>query len=1191
MTLLLKQLDIHGFKSFATPTTFVFDRGITAVIGPNGSGKSNVAEALRWVLGEQGYSNLRSRRTEDVIFAGSDKRAQLSMAEVVLTLDNRDGELPIPYGEITVTRRAFRSGESQYLINGSRVRLKDVQQLVAPLGQSYTIIGQGLVDAALSQRPEERRGLFEHAAGISGLRLRANEAERSLAESSANAQRLRDILSELEPRVRSLERSARLAREYGTVRDRLVSLQRLFYGHLWATSCGKLAAMRSLLHDAERAHEEAEQLHVQASHALGRLRADERRLADALRTITEAVNQNERLLDEARHRRALLDARIRSAAERIQDLQCRIDELDREQTEMIDEAERHDTSADSLRATICSIEERLSVHDATVDAARRRRAELRAALESSNERSIAISRELAESEGALNAMAERRVALAADRERVTAQSASERSRIAEMQAELERLERHASEFRSQIESAQTTIGAHNTSIQSLIETVNARRQSLEAVERELTSLQARLDVLERSHASGEGFYAGVRAVLRAVNRRELVLPGLVGTVAETIEVPKELETAIEVALGGHLQDLIVASWDDAQHAIDFLRRSNSGRATFQPLDTVRSTRRPALNVRDRDLIGVAADLVTFPERVAVVVEQILGRTLVATDLDASRRILQSAPGWTLVTLTGEITRPSGSVTGGGRAAEAGLLGRERERRSLPKSLAATSAKRATLVEELDHDAGSVRDRELKLQRVKSECDALRMKLRETMSDHERLTHALRDAESASAKSHEYVSALDQRALELQNAEDAIINKRTSLEAEQNEVRAEHDRLEAALSAETDDIDAVAAGLRAELATMRERLNTTGAAATRARARAAEARKAAESRSVEMTRLTQASDAADRDRATIDAEIQSLERRLAESQAAVPPVTADRDEITRSLASAERGLNRAADALREAERERDRASLNLARIQDEQVFLTERIRGDLEIDDPTTLEPAGENDEIPDEQEIVRLRERLRRMSNVGEDVLEQHETESQRLTFLSGQLTDVDEASDGLRRVLTELNGKMTARFTDTFRDVAVAFEQTFTRLFGGGTARLVMNAAEDGAAGIDIVAQPPGKRLQNLTALSGGERTLTAVALLIAIQRVNPSPFCLLDEVDAALDESNVVRFRDELRDLAGATQYVVITHNRGTIEGADILYGVTMGDDGVSRVLSLRLEEAIRAVDEYETVQVTGN
>ncbi|HMM43641.1 MAG TPA: AAA family ATPase, partial [Thermomicrobiales bacterium] len=401
MTILLKRLDIHGFKSFASATPFVFDRGITAIIGPNGSGKSNVAEALRWVLGEQGHANLRSRRTDDVIFAGSDKRAQQALAEVVLTLDNADGDLPLPFSEITVTRRAFRGGENQYLINGSRVRLKDVQQLVAPIGQSYTIIGQGLVDAALSQRPEERRGLFEHAAGIAGLRLRANEAERGLTEASANSTRLRDILSELEPRVRSLERQARMAREYGAVRDRLHDLQRRHYRALWSESAARVTTEREALDAADDAFAERERAHTVAAQRLAELRAQDRRLSDELAALTQRAADRDRAASDARHRLELLDARTRSSEQRAADIRERCAELERDRAAASAVADELTAERKRLTSAVAALERQLSDRDAALAEARRERDALRLALGQADQRELTLARGLAEREGTL----------------------------------------------------------------------------------------------------------------------------------------------------------------------------------------------------------------------------------------------------------------------------------------------------------------------------------------------------------------------------------------------------------------------------------------------------------------------------------------------------------------------------------------------------------------------------------------------------------------------------------------------------------------------------------------------------------------------------------------------------------------------------------------------------------------------
>lgn len=1187
MGLLLKQLEINGFKSFATPTTFFFDRGITAIVGPNGSGKSNVAEALRWVLGEQGHANLRSRRTEDVIFAGSDKRAQQSLAEVTLTLDNNDGSLPVAFAEVTVARRAFRTGESQYLINGGRVRLKDVHQLVAPLGQAYTIIGQGLVDAALSQRPEERRGLFEHAAGISGLRLRANDAERGLVETAGNAQRLRDILGELEPRVRSLERSARLAREYGAVRDRLRSAQRLQYAHQWSLVTVRLREAMHALQETERANSALIATNRQSTERLGKLRGSERQLSARITKAEEVVREHEQALIEARHRRELLDARERSSSERLADLRATLRQIEQDRAEaaeniatQLDEVERLARQVEMLQGAVAE-------REAVVAATLARRESMQQELLRLEQEVIDLTRGIATLEGQITALSDREAQLAQEHQ----QLADSASKAVAQQAELHR----------QIERHNETVSSHEAHVDQLTNDLSSLQQRIEAAEqasrdtaaqrehsqRELTALRERLEALERTHLSGEGFYAGVRAVLRAVNQGALHLPGLVGVLAESIDVPGQYEMAIEVALGGHLQDIVVRNWSDAQSAIAFLKQRSAGRATFQPLDTLQPSPGRRVAFRDAGLVGIAATLVTCTPEVQIVVDQILGRTLVATDLDASRRLVRHGGGWTIVSLSGEITRPGGSVTGGARTAEAGLLARERERRTLPASIASVEVHLAELAQRQKSFDDQLQDL-----RSTRQSDDIRLR-----DQQQRLTAARTELERAEREVVSHQSALcagNRRLAAIADRMSAAQDSARMAQASVAERRALHeDRILAAtalrvelqsISNTTSDEDAQ---LRAELAGTRERLKAASAGHEQLLQRISHLDAALARRTAEVERLVEDKREAVAERDEISRSIDEYQQELDSLQAALPPLRSERAALATAVASAERGLDQSIGQLRDGERELDRATLQVARAQDERVFLVERIRNDLELDDPDELGSVEiQESEIPDEREIARLRERLRRMAVVGADAVEQYESEAERLGFLTHQLQDVDDAALGLRKVLDELNGQMTTRFSATFRDVAAAFEQTFSRLFGGGSARLVFSEDDGGSHGIDIVAQPPGKRLQNLNALSGGERALTAVALLIAIQRVNPSPFCLLDEVDAALDESNVLRFRDEIRELSQTTQFVLITHNRGTIEGADTLYGVTMGEDGISRVLSLKLADAIAAVDEYDTV-----
>lgn len=1184
----LKDLQINGFKSFASPTKFVFDRGITAIVGPNGSGKSNVAEALRWALGEQQYSALRGRRTEDIIFAGSERRSQMGLAEVSLTIDNEDGGLPIAYSEVTITRRAHRSGENHYLINGSRVRLRDVQQLTAPLGQSHTIIGQGLVDAVLSARPEDRRGLFEHAAGITGLRLQASTAARGLNEAEENAQRLRDILGELEPRVKSLARAARQAREYQTLRTELQSLQRGYYGALWRDNLERQKLARQLLREADEALRLAGERHSKAAAELGAARQRERELTQQVDAIGRDITQRERELAEARHRAALLDAERRAAESRQTDIAQTLETLETQQREATEQAERLAGEVSELRRKREELDAERATRRAALDSAREQRRRLEQRLAEIDHEWLDLSRERARLEGVLASTDERLGQIDVERKRISVQ-------VDQGAKELQRLRSELEELTAQLRCSRGELSGEESRRQELASAVVEHEQSLHAARVELEEIElrlerhrTRLDTLERARDEGEGLYAGVRAVVRAARGGTLKLPGLIGSVGEIIDVPQHLETAIEVALGGHLQDLVVERWDDAERGIKYLKSSNAGRATFQPLDTVRTpSRLPDVPSGD-GIIGAARELVSAPDNLKPLIAQLLGRTLVVEDLSTARRIMRETRSWTVVTLEGEISRPSGSVTGGARSRAAGVLARERERRALPGKIAKVDRDLARRRDELAQLENALERGRADLALLARSIQQKKSQVEDLERNHDRLQREVDDADAAHRRASALGGDVEERAASLQREREIALGRIEEITTEQHIIATERQRLVQDLSAGSVEADERLSVLQVEIVALDERIR----ASERERAALTER---AEETAREIARRRRSLDELSRERAQIQeqsiaaaADIEETGRLLDDARAQLEPAVARLGRVRDGIGNLERDADERVVALRETERERDSAALNVARARDEESFLIERIKDDLEIDDPSPLVSDALNDAPAAENEIRKLRDRLRRMSAVGEDVLDEYESESARYEHLSAELADVDQAAASLREVLADLHRQMTARFTDTFERVAREFEQTFKRLFGGGAAQLTLDRGDgDDPGGVDIVARPPGKRLQGLNQLSGGERALTAVALLVAIQRVNPSPFCVLDEVDAALDESNVLRFCQEIRDLASDTQFIIITHNRGTIEAADTLYGVTMGADSVSRVVSLRLDQAIRAVEDEAALE----
>ncbi|MFO7270291.1 MAG: chromosome segregation protein SMC [Sphaerobacter thermophilus] len=1173
----LKRLELHGFKSFATPTTFVFDPGITAIIGPNGSGKSNIAEAVRWALGEQSYASLRGRRTEDVIFAGSAARAPLGMAEVSLTLDNESGDLPLPFSEITITRRAYRSGENQYFINGARVRLKDVLQVTASLGQAYTVIGQGLVDAVLSQRPEERRGLFEHAAGITGLRLKQAEAQRHLAETEANSTRLEDLLAEIEPRLRSLERAARQARESGEVRERLKAALLRLYAHQWQGARQRLQAAEAAEAAAAQAVEAAVAAHAAAQAALADIEqrgAAQRAEVERLAAETARLRAEER---EIEHRRAL-------AAERRAAQVRRRDDLEQEAARLRGEAEAAAQEAQEASNALQAIDAEIAEREAAIA----RLAEADAAARAERERLAAALRQaeqaITEAERAALAAASRRDLLdqqerdlLATRERLEREQRARAARLAELEAQAAAATKARDEAREQL----AELAAERERLEAALSAAAAARdeaeRAMKAVERRLVERTTRLEALTRLRDSGAGLYAGTRAVLDAARAGHL--QGIIGTLASLLIVPPELEAAMEAALGGHLQDIVVERWRDAEQAIEHLKRTKAGRATFQPLDTVRGSSVRAPRLDHPGVRGLAVDLIDYDPRVEPVVTGLLGRVVVTDDLTATRAILRALPpGWSVVTLGGEITRSSGAVTGGARVKESGTLARERELRDLPVEC-------RKLERELDAARAEVEARAAEVDRLRAERDALDR-------DIAAAREAGRAAEAALARQQRLRDDEARAAAEEEQRHAGVAERLARLDADRQEAEragqeaaarrqaaaAERERLLAALrEAETAGPDARLQDERSALAGLVERRRGLIAQQQRLESeqqRVAAAIAEAERRAGEIATAITALDA---EVESLTAERERIAALLAAAEEQLGPARAAREDAAAAERAAREAVAGAEQRVRDAERERDRATLELERRRDEVNLLRERAAHDLgeEVDIDAALDAVDLDDTDPDtlQREVDRLRERLRRIGLVGEDAIEQYEREAERYTFLRGQLDDVHAAGEALRALLAELSRSMAEEFNRTFGEVAAAFEATFTTLFGGGKAKLLQVQDDDGATGVDILAQPPGKRLQSLALLSGGERALTAVALLFAILKVNPSPFCVLDEVDAALDEANVVRVRDELKALADRTQFVVVTHNRATIEGADTLYGITMGDDGVSRVLSLRL------------------
>lgn len=1210
----LKRLVLQGYKTFAARTEFVFDAGITAVVGPNGSGKSNVADALRWVLGEQSFSALRGKRTEDMIFSGSEQRARLGMAQVTLTLDNSAGWLPIDFAEIEIARRAYRSGENEYYLNGNRVRLRDITELLGSSGLSertYSVIGQGLVDQALSQRAEERRKLFEEAAGITVHQARREQAAHKLAEATTNLTRARDIIGELTPRLRYLKGQARRTQEYQQLKRDLEAHLHTWYGYRWRQAMLAVADARE---QAAEAATTAEEQTVALNALLDQISA--RRVERA--ALRDRIGDWHRHSSDLHRRAEAVQRELAVRSEQLRLWREQHDDLLRELIQLRAMLEDGTQRLQAAEGELAAARAGHDTHAARVAEAQRRLDQREHARRSQAERlaqaqntALTLKTQLAERRSRLDQLAERRDELArADAEQVQA-AAAVVAQNAGLKDQLQKLAARAAELAEALADNERGRQTQGQALAAAQADERAAAGQMADAQRSLGRLQDQQEMLLRLRDEGAGLNAGVRAVMAAARPAAANasaggkpqtpgLSGIIGALGELIEVPSELERALEAALGGRVQDIVVRRWEDAEAAVAFLKRGQAGRATFLPLDSLRPGR-PADAPRMAGVVGLASELVKFDPTIRPAVELALNRTVVVKDLPTARRLLGQAGGATLVTLEGEIVRPGGSVTGGAdsRGRDSGLLARARALRELPAQIQAIAAKLA------DHETGLAAARQAQ-KSAQAGLDALRAQREELAAAQNRLTGEQNRIQLTLERGRQTEAWHEERRRGLAKELAGIAEREAELAATIADLAGKTGAQDALVEAARRELNALAADdLVAELARLRAEAAVSAGQLQGQVARVKELTDLQMQRGRDLTVKEARAAALVAQQAEAGEVVEQKGSAAAELTAQINALTAQIEPAEAHLAALE-SQQRRSEAEERAAREQQRyaqmrqnqADLALQRAQDELAHLRGEIEKDLGL-----VELAGAPDEADDElvdnqpplplngmvtrlpvvlelpegldADVRNLRAQIGRLGPVNLDAVAEYNEVEARHNFLTVQAADLDQAVASLQEVIAELDQVMEREFLTTFKAVAARFKEEFVNLFGGGSAKLVLSDPDNpSTTGVEIIARPPGKREQGLALLSGGERALTAAALIFSIIKTRPTPFCVLDEVDAALDEANVGRFRDALKALSQGTQFILITHNRGTIEAADTIYGISMGADHTSQTLSLKLD-----------------
>jgi chromosome segregation protein len=1172
----LKSLSILGFKSFADRVRLDFGEGITAIVGPNGSGKSNIADAIQWVLGEQNVRTLRAENSTEVIFAGSAWRKPLGMAEVSLTVDNSDGQLPIDFAEVTVTRRLYRSGESEYLINKNPCRLKDIVELFMDTGlgrATYAILTQNEVDVVLSARPEDRRALFEEAAGIQKYRHRKREALRKLENTEANLTRVVDILAELWAQREPLRQQAEVAIRYHELVSRLREIE---VAALWAQVLESERAREQAQHEQQSLHRQLLEVNAQLaecealSQKLGQQIADAEAELDTLRALQQASLT---AYERAESRRALIEQRLQNSRDNLRRLQEDLLENEHIYAEIQRQAQQWQERRLELEQRLQNIEQQRQV-------ARERLRLAEHALQQAQQHYVERTQQVVRALAHLDGLRLRRTEAEQTIQALQNRFEEVVQNLREVEEHVKAAQAHRDKTVAAAELAlRETQRCENELQQAQVE-VQRKQQELETRARENARLSARLQALLESEAAQEGLFSGVRAVLDAVARGQLT--GTYLLVADALQPLEPYVTAVEVALGASAQDIITATEEEARLAIEWLKEHARGRATFLPLNLLRpSEPLPSLQqcIDEGLAIGFASELVECAPELRVVAEYLLGRVVVAPGFDSAVQIVRRYNGWSkVVTLDGELLLPGGAITGGrmpGRAT--GIVSRKAERSRLERELRA---------------GGEAEQRLRKrLQEAEQSAETARHRWHEARKEQEQAQQRVIHAESA-------LQAVVQEQTVLLHQMQALEQEQTEQAKRLYELDNEIWEVQERLSPDTQQVST-----HDEVSRFREQRDE--AAAQLQEVEVMLGRQAEQQRALEHHResLAQMQRELLQQRQAQQARMAELEANIAQEEKALEQTLEELRRIAQQRAQIEQDFfalrevrqNLLQQNLENSERLKELSAqqsalaqqaheleLALARIEMQRTQAVARLWEAYEVDVSRETPPDLSQFTPETASEINRLRREIRQMGNVNTGAAEEYQRLTERYEFLQKQRSDLEAAREDILQAIQEIDASTRDLFLQTFGAVQQAFQEVFARLFGGGKAQLQLTQPHNLLeTGVEILVQPPGKRRQNLVLLSGGERALVAIALMFAFLQVKPSPFCVLDEVDAALDGSNVEKFADMLREYARHSQVIIITHNPVTMECADVWYGVTMQEQGVSRVISYRApKEAVAAV-----------
>lgn len=1179
----LKRIELQGFKSFADKTVLEFLPGITTVIGPNGSGKSNISDAIRWVLGEQSMKSLRGSKTEDVIFAGTQNRKSLGFAEVSMVIDNSDQKLPIEYMEVTITRKLYRNGESGYFINKTPCRLKDVLELFMDTGigkDGYSIIGQGKIDEILSNKSEERRHIFEEAAGIVKYRVRKAESEKKLEQAKLNLLRINDIISEIETNIEPTKLQAEKAKEFLRLRDELKSIE---IGLFIYNINDYKKKIEEILNDQEVFNTQL----VRESERLSNMQELKEELKENIDKITNQIEQMQNLGFENEKKKEQINSSININLEKISNNKANYERLEKEISENDEKLVMLEDEKNQKQVKKTNLTENREKFAKELE---EKENELKVLTDKMSEKELEIEEKKKKIEDNTDERYEMTNTISTLVANVENSNARKKAIKSEIEQDISELD-SSRLIKSEISQKFTEIETKRNKIKEDLNSIDEKRKladtklkeydiKINQYESEMRIKDSRLKFLIETEKEKEGYIRSVKAILKDCDKDVSLKKGVHGVIANLIEVPKEYETAIEMCLGQTMQNIVTDTEEDAKKLVNHLRKFNLGRASFLPITSVRGKKLEKIKA-ERGVIGIASDLVKFDKKYEQIILSLLGRTLIVDGMDNAINIARkNSYGFKIVTLEGDVLNPSGAISGGSVSPKTvNILGRSREIEALKKEISSLEKKINNLKREKEEYQDSIEDTLEEVAALDNELKDIEIVYATEKQKVVSIEETVAKAEARLEKLRQEEKTIDEQ-LEINKKTQEELKEKIKAFDDENEILSNEVKQFAEANKDTqkyaDDLNFDITNLKISVSSFDESEASIDEIMERINQDIENIKKSSDNKNVQKAEILTENSNLENLNIELKNKIDELVKEVTNSGTKVEELKEDRITKNAKLEETEQNLVDQMEKINGLKEQINKGDVKKSKLETELEQIVAKMWEEYEItpNDPGEYTEPKNVSEV--QKQVNSLREQMKALGSVNIDAIEEYKKLKERYDFMSEQRLDLETTMAKLRNVISDMTEVMKKQFAERFTIINRNFAEVFKELFGGGKAELKLTDEDNILeSGIEIEVQPPGKKLQNMMLLSGGERAFTAIALLFAILKINPAPFCVLDEIEAALDDVNVYRFAEYLKKFSSDVQFLVITHRKGTMEAANTVYGITMEENGISKLLSLDLKK----------------